>query len=107
MLHFSKKFQVVAIVGVLTMALASSAFAEEKSGNGFTDFFKRLFNYPGKAASETAGTTSKTLHNTGEKVVAKTGENTSAVLSGDLSRTGSLVVDPVTGAAETTGQTVS
>ena len=51
--------------------------------------------------------TANTLQNTGEKVVAKAGENTAGVLQGDLSKTGNLVADSVQGSAETVGQTAS
>ncbi len=101
-----KQFAAAALV-VLALGISTPVRAEEQKGNAVTDFFRRLFNYPGKAVKGTADTTAHTLHNTGNKVVSQTGENTAAVLQGDLSRTGNLVVDPVVGAAETTGQTVS
>jgi hypothetical protein len=91
---------------VLSFSLAPVSFAAE-SENTLTGFFKRLFNYPAKATKETAGMTANTLQNTGEKIVAKTGENTAAVVTGDIAKTGNLAVDPVVGTLETTGQTVS
>ena len=51
--------------------------------------------------------TATTLQNTGEKVVSKTGQNTEAVLKGDVAKTGNLVTDNVKGVAETSGQTVA
>ena len=51
--------------------------------------------------------TANTLKNTGEKVVAVTGENTAAIVTGDLSKTGDLVAEPVVGTFETVGQTTS
>ena len=108
MYSFNKKFYTFAIVGILSVAFASSAFAEaSNSERSVTGFFRRLFNYPVKATQETAGMTVNTLQNTGEKVVAKTAENTSEVLKGDVAQTGDLVKDNVTGVAETAGQTVS
>ncbi len=103
----SKGFCAFVITVLLIGASAPAALAESQTENSFTGFFKRLFNYPGKAVKETAGMTANTLNNTGEKVVAKTGENTAAVLTGDLAKTGNLVVDPVIGTAETVGQTAS
>lgn len=104
-----KKFFVfVLAVLVSASAVSPAAFAgEEKSGNGVTSFFRRLFNYPVKATQETADTVGTTASNVGEKVIAETGENTAAILTGDLSKTGELVVDPIVGTAETAGQTVA
>lgn len=111
MSHDSKKKSfTIALVAVFALSLTSVAFAEENTsntGNSLTGFFKRLFNYPGKAVKETAGMTANTLNNTGEKVVSKTGENTAAVLSGNVSKTPNLVTDNVSGAANTVGQTAS
>ena len=87
--------------------MASTSFAASDSENSLTGFFRKLFHYPVKATQETAGMTANTLQNTGEKVVAKTGENTAAVVTGDLAKTGQLVADPVVGSAQTVGQTAS
>ena len=93
---------------MLSFAVTTVAFAEASdSERSLTGFFKRLFNYPVKATKETAGMTANTLQNTGEKIVAKTGENTAAVLKGDVQKTGNIVTDSVKGTAETAGQTVS
>jgi hypothetical protein len=51
--------------------------------------------------------TANTLQNTGEKVISKTGENTAAVLKGDVAKTGNLVSDNVVGASTTVGQTAA
>lgn len=107
MSHFSKKFFVVALLGLFSLSLASASFAASDTENSLTGFFKRLFNYPVKATQQTAGMTANTLQNTGEKVVSKTGENTEKVLKGDVAKTGDLVVQPVVGAAQTTGQAVA
>ncbi len=108
MFKSSKVLSTVLVFAFVSFVSASAAFAEaSNSERSVTGFFKRLFNYPVKATSEAAGTTSKALHNTGEKVVAKTGENTAAIVHGDVAKTGNLVVDPVVGAAETTGQALS
>lgn len=103
----SRKFTAIILFAVFSF-VAVPAFAE--AGNtekSVTGFFKRLFNYPVKATKETAEMTGHTLSNTGEKVISKTGENTKAVVTGDLAKTGNLVADPVVGAAQTTGQTAS
>ena len=97
----------VLVAGVVLSA-ASLAFAEQTdSERSVTGFFRRLFNYPAKATKETAGMTANTLNNVGEKVVSKTGENTAAVLQGDVAKTGNLVGDNVTGTLETAGQTTA
>lgn len=103
----SKKLTLIVLAGFIVLSSAAPAFAENEGGNSVTGFFKRLFNYPGKAAHKTGEMTANTLSNTGEKVISKTGENAHAVVTGDLSKTGNLVVDPVVGAANTTGQAVS
>lgn len=104
-----KKFFAFVLAVVVSYSVASPvAFAaEEKSGNSVTSFFRRLFNYPVKATQETAETVGTAASNVGEKVIAKTGENAAAVVTGDLSKTGNLVADPVVGTAETAGQTVA
>ena len=107
MSHFSKKFFGLVMLGLFLSAIASTAFAAGDSENSLTGFFRRLFNYPVKATKETAGATANTLQNTGEKVISKTGENTAAVVTGDVAKTANLVTDNVKGVAETTGQTVS
>lgn len=104
----SEKFFAVLVLGLITLSCTVPAFAEASSGErSLTGFFRKLFNYPAKAVKETASMTANTLQNTGEKVVAKTGENTAAVATGNLAKTGDLVAEPVKGAAETTGQAVS
>ena len=107
MSHFSKKFFVLAVLGLFSFSLAGTSFAASDTENSLTGFFKRLFNYPAKATQQTAGMTANALQNTGEKVVSKTGENTEAILKGNVAKTGDLVVAPVVGTAQTTGQAVS
>ena len=103
-----KKYTVLALVALFSFSMISVSFAEASSSeNSVTGFFKRLFNYPVKATQETVEVTATTLQNTGEKVVAKTGENTAAIVTGDVAKTVNLVTDNVTGVAETTGQTVA
>lgn len=103
-----KKYSVLVLLGVFSLSLVSGAFAETSEGEkSVTGFFKRLFNYPVKATKETAGMTANTLHNTGEKVISKTGENTAAVVTGDVAKTTNIVTDNVQGVAETTGQAVA
>lgn len=104
----SKKAVAFFLFVLLALSTAPSARAEaSESEKSITGFFKRLFNYPVKATQETGKMTGNALSNTGEKVISKTGENTQAIVSGDLSKTGNLVVDPVVGAAQNTGQAVS
>ena len=96
-----RKFSAFLLFGVFSLSLTSLAFAEASSSErSVTGFFRRLFNYPVKATKETAGMTANTLQNTGEKVLAKTGEDLSQGKPEGL-------VQPVVGAAETTGQTAS
>lgn len=102
-----KKISALFILSVFCMSFASPSFAGNESEKSVTGFFKRLFNYPVKATKDTAGMTANTLHNTGEKVVAKTGENTASILQGDVAKTGNLVGDNVTGSLETVGQTTA
>lgn len=105
-----KKFLVVALIGLFSLSLTMAAFAEDcatGAGKSVTGFLKKTFKAPENAVKSTAGMTANTLNNTGEKVVAKTGENTAAVLQGDVAKTGDLVKDNVTGAATTAGQTVA
>jgi len=96
-----RKFSAILMVGALTLSMTSVAFAEAStSDRSVTGFFRRLFNYPVKATKETAEMTANTLQNTGEKVLAQTGEELSQGKVEGL-------VQPVVGAVETTGQTAS
>lgn len=95
------------LLAILTLLGSSLFAAETNEGRSITGFFKKLFNYPVKATKETAQMTGNTLQNTGEKVIAKTGENASEVLKGDLTQTPAIVTDAVVGAAETVGQTAA
>jgi hypothetical protein len=99
MSHWNKKFLVFLIGGLFSLAMLSPAYAETgSSGKSLTGFLKKLFNYPVKATKETGEMTVNTLENTGEKVLAKTGEDLS---TGQVPQ---AVVQPVVGAAETVGQ---
>lgn len=96
-----RKFSAILMVGAFMLCSSSMAFAEAStSDRSVTGFFRRLFNYPVKATKETAGMTANTLQNTGEKVLAQTGEELSQGKAEGL-------VQPVVGAVETTGQTVA
>ena len=108
MFKSAKKFVALFVFGIFSMSLASIASAKtSNSENSLTGFFRRLFNYPVKAVQKTGEMTGNTLQNTGEKVLAKTGENTSQVLTGHLDKTPAIVGDAVVGSAQTVGQTVS
>ena len=103
-----RRFSAFFILIIFSLSMASVSFAAASdSENSVTGFFRRLFHYPVKATQETAGMTANTLQNTGEKVVAKTGENTAAVLTGDVAKTPNIVGDAAVGAAQTVGQTAS
>ena len=104
MSNFVKKVLVLAIVA---LTVSSASFAAENKDNSLTGFLRSVFHYPVRAAQETGSMTANTLNNTGEKVVSKAGENTAAILQGDIAKTGNLAGDAVVGTAETTGQTVS
>jgi hypothetical protein len=93
---------------LFSFSMTSVALAEAGSSEkSITGFFRRLFNWGPKTAGETVGMTANTVSNVGEKVVAKTGENTAEVLTGNLAETGNLVADPVVGTLETSGQAVA
>lgn len=96
------------LFAVLSLAISTVAFAEAGSGEkSVTDFFRKFFNYPGKAVQKTGESLSHTANNTGAKVIEPIASNTAEVLQGDLSQTGNIIAEPVVGAAETTGQAVS
>jgi hypothetical protein len=93
-----KKLSVLAIVAIFAFSISSSAFAGQ-TGDSVKGFFKKLFHVPVKTTQNTADTVGATLSNTGEKVLSKTGED---LASGEIPQ---ALVQPVVGAAETTGQT--
>ena len=53
MSHFSKKLYSLALLGLFSFSIASTAFAASDSENSVTGFFRRLFNYPVKATQKT------------------------------------------------------
>ncbi|MCG3175986.1 MAG: hypothetical protein MOGMAGMI_00924 [Candidatus Omnitrophica bacterium] len=103
-----KRLMIVAAVFAVVLSSGVPARAEAgETEKSVTGFFRRLFNYPVKATQETAGTTQRTLENTGEKVLSTAGENTAAIAGGEVQKTGELAAEIVTGTLETTGQTVA
>ena len=102
-----RKISALSLFMIFSLSMVSVSFAAGESENSLTGFFRKLFHYPVKATQETAGMTANTLQNTGEKVIAKTGENTAAVVTGDVAKTGQLVTDPVVGTLQTGGQTAA
>ena len=103
----SVKHLALFLFAIFSLSLSSAAFAENNSENSLTGFFRRVFNYPVKAVQKTGEMTGNTLNNTGEKVVAKAGENTAAVFQGHVEQAPAIVGDSAVGAAQTTGQTAS
>ena len=107
MFYSSKKLLILWSIGIFSVSSVSVCLAAETTssssgtGRSLTGFFRRLFNYPGKAVKETAGMTANTLNNTGEKVLSKTGEHLS---KGELPQ---AVGQTVQGTLETTGQTAA
>ncbi|OIO39770.1 MAG: hypothetical protein AUJ72_00015 [Candidatus Omnitrophica bacterium CG1_02_46_14] len=102
-----RKILVLSLFVVFSLSMASASYAASDAENSVTGFFRRLFHYPVKATQETAGMTANTLQNTGGKVIAKTGENTAAVLTGDIAKTPNIVGDAAVGTTETVGQTAA
>ena len=103
-----RKFFAFLLFAAFSLSISSVAFAEASQGEkSVTGFFRRLFNWGPKTVGRTADMTGHTLSTAGEKVVAKTGENTSEILTGHLDQTGNLVAEPVAGTLETTGVAVS
>ena len=103
-----RKFSALTLFAIFSLSMVSVSFAAaSESENSVTGFFRKLFHYPVKATQETASMTANTLNNTGEKVIAKTGENTAAVLQGDIAKTPQIVGDATVGTLETAGQTTS
>jgi hypothetical protein len=96
------------IAALFVFTCSQTAFAEASTAeNSVTGFFRRLFNWGPKTVGRTADMTGHTLSTTGEKVVAKTGENTSEVLTGKFDETGNLLAEPVAGTLETSGVAAS
>ncbi len=102
-----RKISVLSLFVLCSLSMTSASYAASDSENSVTGFFRRLFHYPVKATQETAGMTANTLQNTGEKVIAKTGENTAAVLKGDVAKTPNIVGDAAVGTTQTVGQTAA
>ncbi len=108
MFQSARKFTAIFLFAIFSFVMVSPSFAaSSESEKSVTGFFRRLFNYPVKAVQGTGEMTGNLLNNTGEKVIAKTGENTAQVLTGQLDQAPAIVGDAVVGTAQTTGQAVA
>ncbi|MGH7197483.1 MAG: hypothetical protein ACREH5_01920 [Candidatus Omnitrophota bacterium] len=103
-----RKLSAFFLFAAFSLSLTSAAFAEASQGEkSVTGFFRRLFNWGPKTVQRSADMTGHTMSTVGEKVVAKTGENTAEVLTGNVGETGNLVAEPVAGTLESSGIAVS
>ena len=105
MLNSSKKFLVMALIGLGIFSFSGVSSATEKDGT-LTGFLRNLFHYPVRATQETAKMTSNTLNNTGN-VVSNVGSTAANTVKADLPAAGSSAADMVTDTAKTVGQTAA
>jgi len=99
----SKRYiSAVCVLLALCFFTASVSYAEEKEtvGMKFKRFWQGLFNYPAKVTEKSVDVISDTGKK-GTAVVTTEVERVGEVTSGDVSKTKELVVEPLTGAAET------
>ncbi len=88
----SKKFVLTAVVLMaFSVLIVGTASAED---NGFVSFWKKVFHYPvktGENLANTVGATGSHIGGAGEALV----RNTGATLSGDTSKAGQIIAEPV------------
>ena len=93
-------------VAILVMALSlmvASAYAA--AGDKAKDFVEKVVTYPAKVTVESAKVVGNTAKG-GADIVAKEATTTGQVVTGDVAKTKDLVVDPLTGTAQTAKDTV-
>lgn len=94
MTKHSKKIVLCASVLVAISVLAFSAGTAFAEDNGFVAFWKKVFKYPvktGENLANTVGATGSHIGGAGEALV----RNTGATLSGDTSKAGQIIAEPV------------
>lgn len=106
MSNFSRKYFILALVGVISLSLCGTSYAASDAENSVTGFFRRLFNYPVKATEKTGEMTSNALQNTGENL-SKAGESTAATLTGHPDEAAHKAGESIAGGLEATGQAIS
>ena len=93
---------ILSVILIVFSVIISASYAEEKEtlGAKFKKFWQGLFNYPAKVTEESVDVISDTGKK-GTKVVTTEVKRVGEVTSGDVSKTDELIVEPLTGAAET------
>lgn len=94
-----KKSALVLVVAIIACAISVNVFAADQE-NGFVKFWRGVFQWPFNAAKESA----QVIGDTGKKAVdtvADEGKAVGGTLTGQEGAAKDVVVNPVTGTAET------
>ena len=93
----------VVLMYILCFAFTAISYAAEKesAGKSAKNFWQKLFNYPARVAEESA----EVVTDAGKdatRVVTTEVKRVGEVTSGDVAKMKELIVEPLTGTAETT-----
>ena len=97
--------KIIGVVGItlaLCFILTAVGYTAEKEsfGTKFKNFWQRLFSYPANVAQESVNVVADTGKR-GTQVATKEVKRVGEVTSGDVAKTKELVMEPLTGTAET------
>ena len=95
----------VALVLCFIVAGVAAAADNQTTGAKVKTWWQRLFNYPANVTNESVGVVTDTATR-GTNVVTKEVKTVGQVTSGDVNKTKDLVVEPLTGTAETAKKAV-
>lgn len=92
---------ILCIIAIISLIIASASYAEEETfGAKFKRFWQKLFRYPARVTEKSVDVVAETGKK-GTKVVTTEVERVGEVTSGELEKTDELIVEPLTGTAET------
>jgi len=93
---------VIGVMAIFCLLAASLSWAEGEQSIGarFKSFWQGLFKYPARVTEESVDVVSDTARKT-TSVVTTEVKRVGEVTSGDLAKTKELIVEPITGTAET------
>jgi hypothetical protein len=98
------KRQLILTVGIVAVIIMSSSISygaeKENFGSKIKNFWKNLLSYPARVTEESASVVADTLKS-GVGVVTNEIKRVGEVTTGDFAKTKELIIEPITGTAET------
>ena len=105
MVRKASSYVCVALVLCFIASSVVLAADNQSTGEKAKSWWQKLFNYPANVTNESVGVVTNTATRT-TNVVTKEVKTVGQVTSGDVNKTKDLVVEPLTGTAETAKKAV-